>query len=67
MADKYAQGGVTTAGTPTPTTIRAGEYAIHWNLEITDEGRRYITDAITGRNTATFPPCILHNDEDTEG
>ena len=30
MADKYAQGGVTAEGTPTPTTIRAGEYVIHW-------------------------------------
>ena len=66
MADKYTQGGVTAEGTPTPVPLRAGEHVIPHYRELLAKGHGHIIDGITGRNTATFPPIIMYNDEDTE-
>lgn len=66
MADKYAQGGVTAEGTPTPVPLRAGEYAIPHYLMLRAKGHGSVIDGITERRTSTFPPLIMYNDEDTE-
>lgn len=62
MADKYAQGGVTAEGTPTPTSICAGEYVVKRDFEIRAKGHGL--GRLTGHRIATVPVLITCNGSD---